>query len=75
MTGSMINPLFARLNAVALLLQFDHRIGEANQRWLRVRIDHRDWMDFDALLLSEMLPPNLRWMLEHRGNESGQSDG
>ena len=71
----MTNPLIARLNAVALLLQFDDRIGEANQRWLRDRLDHRDWMDTDALLLSEMLPPDLRWMLEHRGDESGQSDG
>jgi hypothetical protein len=70
----MTDTLVARLNAVAALLQFDPRIGEANHRWLRARIDHRDWMDFDALLLLEMLPPTLR-RLDDSGDESGQSDG
>jgi hypothetical protein len=72
----MTDDLVARLNAVATMLQFDPRMGEANQRWVRTRIDHRDWMDFDATQLSEMLPPCLRrWILDDRGNEPAQFDG
>jgi hypothetical protein len=72
----MTDDLVARLNAVAALLQFDRRLGKANQRWVRTRIDHRDWMDFDVTLLSEMLPPYLhRWIVDDSRDESGQSDG
>jgi hypothetical protein len=67
----MTNALVARLKAIAELLQYDPRVGEADRRWLRARIDHGDWMDSDVRLLSEMLPPTLRrCLLDDRGDES-----
>jgi hypothetical protein len=54
-----------RLPVIARLILGDYRnvVGTSNVSWLELRRDRDDWEPADIILLREMLPASLVWLL------------
>jgi hypothetical protein len=54
-----------RLRVIVRLILGDYRsaIGTSNAHWLELRRDRNDWKPADIILLREMLPASLLWLL------------
>ncbi len=61
----MSEHLMRRLPVIARLISGDYRsaIGTSNAYWLELRRDRNDWKPADIILLREMLPASLLWLL------------
>jgi hypothetical protein len=58
-------PLLKRFPTIARMLLACHceAIGEANARWLELRLEHNEWDPRDRIRLQEMMPAAATWLL------------
>jgi hypothetical protein len=62
---TVFEPLLRRLPVIVGLILGDYRsvIGTSNAGWAEFRRDRNDWQPTDIILLRDMLPASLLWLL------------
>jgi hypothetical protein len=60
--------LVARFPVIARLLLGDYR-ATVDADWLRLRLDHGNWLPGDIVRMREMLPAALQWLLRDAGDD------
>ena len=71
----MFEQLLHRLPVIVRLILGDYRsvVGTSNAGWLELRRDRKDWEPADIILLREMLPASLLWLLRNDEPDYGST--